>query len=86
MRSETKEVNRLPLKKARVDLKKQHTTTKLELQAALIGARLAKFIKPQQQFIVAETYLWTDSSIVLQLVHGTDKRQQLFVANCVGEI
>ncbi|XP_063713744.1 uncharacterized protein LOC134841642 [Symsagittifera roscoffensis] len=77
----------LALGKARVAPLKQHAITKLELQAALIGSRLVKFIKTHSsKFIKTPAYLFTDSSTVLQRIHGPDKRQQIFVANRVGEI
>ena len=74
------------LGKARVAPLKQHTITKLELHAALFGARIAGFIKQQQRFSLNHTYLWTDGSTILQWILGSDKRQQIFVANCVAEI
>ena len=74
------------LGKARVAPFKQHTITKLELQAALFGARLASFIKQQQRFSLNHIYLWTDSSTVLQWIRGSEKRQQIFAANRVAEI
>ena len=74
------------LGKARVAPLKQHTITKLELQAALIGSRLCKFIKNEHTLFIADTVLWTDSTTVLQWIRGSEKRQQIFVANRVAEI
>ena len=62
------------LGKARVAPLKQHTITKLELQAALIGSRLCKFIKKEQTLFIADTVLWTDSTTVLQWIRGSEKK------------
>ena len=51
-----------------------------------VWSRLASFIKQQQRFSVNRTYLGIDSSSVLQWIRGSDKRQQVFVANRVAEI
>ena len=74
------------LGKARVAPLKQHTITKLELQAALIGSRLSKFIKKEQTLFIADIVLWKDSTRVLQWLRGSEKRQQIFVADRVAEI
>ena len=58
------------LGKARIAPLKQHTITKLELQAALFGARLASFINQQQRVSLNHTFLWTDSSNVLKSIRG----------------
>ena len=68
------------LGKARVAPLKQHTTTKLELQAAVFVARLAKFIRREQRIDINSTHMWTDSTTALQWIQGSDKRQQIFVA------
>ena len=74
------------LGKARVAPLKQQTITKLELQAALFGARLAKFITREQRLPITSTHLWTDSSTVLQWIYGSEKKQPIFIANRVAEI
>ena len=51
---------------ARVAPLKQHTKTKLELQAAVFGARLAKFIRREQRINISSTHMWTDSTTALQ--------------------
>ncbi|XP_063713855.1 uncharacterized protein LOC134841747 [Symsagittifera roscoffensis] len=67
------------LGKARVAPLKQHTIAKLELQAAVFGARLAKFIRREQRLVVNSTHMWTDSTTALQWIQGSDKPQQIFV-------
>ena len=84
--SDSRPKNTFALGKAREAPLKQHTITKLKLQAALFGARLASIIKQKQRFSLYHTYLWTDSSTVLQWFRRLDKRQQIFVANRVAEI
>ena len=74
------------LGKARVAPLQQHTITKLELQAALLGSRLAKFIQREQSLTINAIHLWTDSTTVLQWIYGSHQRQQVFVANRVAEI
>ena len=74
------------LGKARVAPLKQHTITKLELQAAIFGARLAKFIRREQRIYINSTHMWTDSTTALHWIQGSDKRQQIFVAHRIAEI
>ena len=74
------------LDKARDAPLQQHTITKLELQAALLGSRLAKFVQCEQRLTINTIHLWTDGTTVLQWTHGSHQRQQLFVVNRVAEI
>ena len=74
------------LGKARVAPLQQHTITKLELQAALLGSRLAHFVQHEQRLSFDSIHLWTDSTTVLQWIYGSHQRQQIFVANRVAEI
>ena len=64
---------------------KQHTITKLKLQAAVFGARLAKFIRRKQRIDINSTHMWTDSTTALQWTQGSDKRQPIFVAHRFAE-
>ena len=73
------------LGKARVAPLQQHTMTKLELQAARLGSRLAKFIQREQRLTINAIHLWTDSTTVLQWIFGSHQRQQIFVDNRVAE-
>ena len=71
--------------KARVALMKALTTPKLELQAALLAARLKHEIQQALTVSVERTFMWTDSTTVLQWLHSIDKKP-VFVANRVAEI
>ncbi|XP_057378039.1 uncharacterized protein LOC130700052 [Daphnia carinata] len=59
---------------------------KLELNAALLGARLAKFVQSSLTRSVTARRFWTDSSTVRNWVRASASSYQVFVANRVGEI
>ena len=61
------------------------TIPKLELQAALLAARLKAEIQQAFTVPVERTFMWTDSTTVLQWLHSIDKKP-VFVANRVAEI
>ena len=71
--------------KARAAPMKALTVPKLELQAALLAARLKDEVQKALIRTVERTLLWTDSTTVLQWLHSIDK-QPVFVANRVAEI
>ena len=73
--------------KTRVAPIKQLTLPKLELMAALIGARLLSFIHNAMMDLYAtlEVYLWSDSQIVLSWLRSNKQLKQ-FVANRVNSI
>ena len=61
------------------------TIPKLELQASLLAARLRKDVQKALTLDISRTFMWTDSTTVLQWIHSLEK-QPVFVANCVAEI
>ena len=71
--------------KARVALLKALTISKLELQVALLNARLKDEIQQALTVPVERTFTWTDSTTVLQWFHSYDKKP-VFVANRVAEV
>ena len=71
--------------KARVAPMKALSIPKLELQAALLAARLKELICKALTFEISSIFLWTDSTTVLQWLQST-QRQPAFIANRVGEI
>ena len=73
------------LGKARVAPMKVMTIPKLELQAALLSARLKQDICRALTVHVNKVNMWTDSTTVLQWLNSTSK-QPIFVANRVCEI
>ena len=71
--------------KARVAPKKALTVPKLELQAALLAARLRAEVLRALSLKIDRTFMWSDSSTVLQWLTSSEK-QPTFVANRVCEI
>ncbi|XP_055543111.1 uncharacterized protein LOC129728685 [Wyeomyia smithii] len=59
---------------------------RLELQAAMIGARLMNSTLSSLDFKVSKHFFWTDSSTVLSWLRSDSRRYHQFVAFRVGEI
>ena len=72
--------------KTRVAPKKPLSIERLELQAAVLSARLAAVVIKEHDYIIDSTYYWTDSSTVFQWIRGVSKRHPAFIANRIGEI
>ena len=72
--------------KARVAPLKNLTLPRLELMAALAGARLCSFVLSSLSNVrLEQIYMWSDSQIALHWIFS-EKRLPLFVANRVQEI
>ena len=61
------------------------TVSKLELQAALLAARLKREMCRALTVTVDKVFMWTDSTIILKWVNSTNKHP-IFIANRVSEI
>ena len=72
--------------KCRIAPMKQRTIPKLERQAALYSVRLRQLVVEDHDIRIASVTHCTDSMTVLQWLHAAHKKQQVFVANRVGEI
>ena len=72
--------------KCRIVPMKQQTIPKLELQAALYSVKTRQLIEKEHDIKLDSVTHWTDSMSVLRLLHAAQKKQQVFVANRVGEI
>ena len=71
--------------KARVAPMKALSIPKLELQTALLATRLNDDILKALTIPVSNTFMWTDSTTVLQWLNS-DSEPLTFVANRIGEI
>lgn len=72
--------------KTRVAPLKTTTIPRLELQAALIGSRLARTIVEEHEVKPGRIVMWSDSRTVLAWVRAEDRRFRQYVAQRVGEI
>ncbi|XP_058816615.1 uncharacterized protein LOC131679881 [Topomyia yanbarensis] len=59
---------------------------RLELQAAVVGARLANSIMKSHRLNISARYFWTDSRDVVCWLRSDHRRYSQFVASRVGEI
>ena len=74
------------MSKSRLAPLKTITLPRLELNAALTGARLSRLIVHEIDLPIEKVFYWSDSTIVLQYIHNKKKRVKVFVANRVTEI
>ncbi|XP_072936129.1 uncharacterized protein [Epargyreus clarus] len=81
------EVNiRLMAGKARVAPVKATSIPRLELQAALLGARLAASVCEETDLTVTSRVFWSDSTTVLQWLKADPRRFKVFVAHRLAAI
>ncbi len=66
--------------------KKTISIPKLELNAALLGARLLRTVHSTLEPKIRRRKLWTDSSTVQNWIRATTAYYQIFVSNRIGEI
>ncbi|XP_058809946.1 uncharacterized protein LOC131675118 [Phymastichus coffea] len=76
----------LVMAKARVAPKKPMTIPRLELQAALLGTKIAATIEQELDIKIGKRVFWSDSSTVLHWIRGEPREKQVFVANRLGQI
>ncbi|XP_055944124.1 uncharacterized protein LOC129975174 [Argiope bruennichi] len=74
------------MSKSKVAPLKTLTLARLELMAALIGARLAKYLQDTFPSLIKRVYLWSDSKIVIHWVKGSAKIWKPFVCNRVTQV
>ena len=63
---------------------RQLSTLKMEVQAAVAGTRLTRFVKTHQVFLFKATVCWCDSTAVLAWIKSTDQLK-VYLANRVHE-
>lgn len=59
---------------------------RLELQAAVLGARLAEAVQDSLEIEIKERTFWSDSQSVLHWIKSDSKKYKQFVANRISEI
>ena len=73
--------------KSRLVKKGQHTVPRLELLAAILVTRLSVFVQAQlPSGFISKVNHFSDSSIVLNWIHGSKKALPTFVENRITEI
>ena len=72
--------------KCRVVPMRHLSIPRLELQAAVTAVRLKEQIVKKHEMKINSCSFWSDSTTVLQWIHSSHRKQQVFVANRVAEI
>jgi hypothetical protein len=72
--------------RAKVAPTKPISIPRLELQAAVMGSRLARSIKQELEIKIDQTFLWTDSTTVLHWIRSNGKKVGQFELHRIGEI
>ena len=76
----------LVMSKTRVTPAKTVSLPRLELLAAVVNARLLKFVAESLTLKVDRVVCWNDSMVALQWIRGSSSQRKTFVANRVAEI
>ena len=74
------------MSKSRLAPRQPVSLPRLELSAALIGARLAAYVSQQLCTVQHALYFWTDSMVTLHWIQSDARRLGVFVKNRVQEI
>ena len=72
--------------KCRVAPMRHLSIPRLELQAAVMAVRLKEQIVKEHEMKINSCSFWSDSTTVLQWIHSSHRKKQVFVANRVAEI
>ena len=72
--------------KSRVSPLRSTTIPRLELQAAVLSAKLSRYIQDHMGLSMSKVTYWTDSEIVLRYIQNDTKKFHVFVANRISTI
>lgn len=84
--SENIHVKLLVAKSKLSPIRKPLTIPRSELCGAVLSVKLLKFLESNFRLKINQTYMWTDSSIVLSWIKGDPNRWTTFVCNRVNKI
>ena len=84
--SSTESYSSLVLAKSRVAPLKPLTIPRLELQGALVAAKMSKFLQTELEYKDVHTYFWSDSKAILAYINNDSRRFHTFVCNRVAKI
>ncbi|XP_053686507.1 uncharacterized protein LOC128736049 [Sabethes cyaneus] len=76
----------LVMSRTKVAPLKQLSIPRLELQAAVLGARLVRTVQESHSYKIQQTFLWTDSRTVLSWIRSDQRRYKPFVGFRIEEI
>jgi hypothetical protein len=76
----------LVMAKAKVTPLKAVTIPRLELQAAVLAVKIARFLDKEFKHLQALHHFWTDSRVVLGYIYNEARRFHVFVANRLQQI
>ena len=72
--------------KSRIASLKPMSVPPLQLQAALLGSRLAKSVEGELDIRITRRIFWSDSMTIIRWIKSEPRTKQIFVAHRLGEI